>query len=433
MRIRRNFWYVIAALLAFLVLPSDYFRPTAEIFREAGAKPLSLYLISTVLVGFIARMSITSRMASLKGRTGIGLLLLFLGTILNFFSLELHGVEKVAHIDGNYTPYGQFIRQAAMFWFLLLSLAASAIFWSQIIRRVRLGYVITVTTLIHLLLYLYEALSPDGMHSIAAWFKTDLGIGRASGLTTEPSYWGVYSACMIFCLSKLQMHRFFKLGLIGLLALSAILSNSKTFYLIFFCLSAWAIVSATRHTRLKSLAIFSAIGLPALAYAAIALGAATPADNMSSLQRFGGSVVALNVWLNSLPVFGIGFGQFNFFYDPSMGLPGYDATPEAINLFKFDGLTRASTYNLYIRSLLEGGLPLLLLMVAGILFALLRVYRLQSHSDYAIRQNAGIAGILIGSGAAFWLTQDSFSNSYIALGMGLVIAVSDRARRVCRA
>lgn len=404
----------------FLILPLDWFAPTGKMLREFGAKPSAPLLVLGSILIFLAQPVNTLRLDKATYRTACLLIFVcFLGTASFWINLACSwsgfGREK--------NPITQFIAQAALFAaFSIVVVIHAGYFKNSQYRSFALS-TLPAVVIIQLTLFILDAVGVvSHAHGLLSLFRIGGGfeMDRPSGLMSEPSYFGAFAA--MYGLPLLMIgpaHKRLLRGLLaGILFVAAILIRAKTFIPVLvleFMVFLWWRGRAVFRLRYIALAIVLVV---ASAFVIISNATFDLQENLSSVDRFGSTQLALNVADAGYGFTGIGFGQFHFFYRPEFA-PNYIFSSEEAQAQMTGSIeSRASTYNLYIRILVETGI-LGLAAFSFLIFKLLRDAK-------ADKRQATLFGMLIVAGSlGFLLTQDTYFYPPLAVGIAILLGCAD--------
>ena len=181
------------AWLLAILLPVDWFAPTGELLREFGAKPASLVLL---LGGLYGLLTIRPTSSTYRRRETYTALLFAAIGLLGTVGFLLNITMEWSDWRFNRNPLTQYVLQSA-----LIVVSALAIIGNG---RLALRYPIAksflnalpAAALMHLLIWSLEAsdIISDSA-GLLLLFRTDGGaIERATGLMSEPSYYGTMAA-----------------------------------------------------------------------------------------------------------------------------------------------------------------------------------------------------------------------------------------------
>jgi len=415
MLLMRQTLFTILLLVILVLLPIDWFAPTGLLLREAGAKPLNLFLLICMLalcVGgkpvFFARVYPSiSLQTYLAG-------IVFCGTVA--FLINIAFMPSVPLSDRS--QVFQYISQTVMLLLFMAGLQTLIYFFGDTAMRQRVMGLLPLAASLHLLFYALEGLQifSQGAPGMLALFRNEQGlIDRPSGLMSEPSYYGTFAAMYAIPLVIFGgQHKILKRILAIALLATALLIHAKTLFVV---LGAQLLYLATARKSPTMRAMFGTI-LVAVVLAVIymIMNGATPNldENLSSIMRLGSNVLALNVATEGYGLIGVGTGQFHFMYRPEFAPDYLFLSQEAVDqIYEVSG-RRASTFNWPLRLLVESGLPGLFL--ASLM--LLRVFWSLRRTTDRITQTGlcFVAGSL-----GFLMTQDTYALPSLAFGLALAM------------
>jgi len=233
------------------------------------------------------------------------------------------------------------------------------------------------------------------------WIAHPATPGRAGGNLRQPNHLSsllVWSLAALVCLHEawierprgplLAVGRAVSLVAMGALVLGVVLTVSRTGMVCVLLLAVWGIAdrSLSRFTRML---LWLAPVLYVLAWMFATAGAQTFAGD-SQIHRSDPSSSRFGIWANALsliaqhPWFGVGWGEFNFAWT----LTPFPGRPGAF----FD-----HTHNLPLQLLVELGIPLALLVMGLLLWALWKAFAAsrQAHSADVLTQRSALVMVLM--------------------------------------
>jgi len=404
-----NKFFIISALF---LMPIDYFYPTALIFREAGAKPFNLYVLLYLFVYLLLKGRIHFRYFKSESNFYL-ILILFLGIIAFILNSSL-----VYYPPNNRSPEIQFIFQTLIFiLFIVIFNGLRIYFFNNEFRKSVLN-MIPIVVLLHLIIFgleFFEFINANDP-GIIIYFRNNAGlIDRASGLMSEPSYFGVFSGIFILPLIFIcKKYRILNIVMSATLFIASVIIQAKTFFIVIFPQVIFLIFSKERSRKIKIV-----IGLLTVLLAAMAIYTINTSkvidfqQNLSSANRIGSGILGLNVAISGFGLLGLGFGQFHFFYLPEYSPDFLFLSQEALDQMNNVNDSRASTFSLPIRVLVETGV----LGVIAYLTFVIKLFKNFSASKDPITQ----LGLLFIMGSiGFLLTQDSYCLPSLVFGLALV-------------
>jgi hypothetical protein len=402
-------------LAVLILLPIDWFSPTGQLFREAGAKPLNLFIMLCYLTFILTSGKFfVKNLQSRVNVSGYLLTILILGTFAFFINCL-----TFYYSSSNRTPEFQFFSQFSMFLMFIFIYQGFTLIFSKSTYRECVIQIIPTAVLIHLTFVFLEfhGIFSIGNPGILSLFRSNAGlIDRPSGLMSEPSYFGTFAGMYAIPLIFINKSNRIINGLMALaLILVSIEIQAKTFIIVFASQLIYLVLGFKKTKIVKILiticiVIFIGIAL----YVLLQTQALNFEQNLSSVMRFGSNMLTLNVATSGYGLMGIGFGQFHFFYTPEFSPNFLLLSKEALDQMSNVNDSRASTFSLPLRILVETG-------VAGLFIAVLLAYRIFSRfhsSEDPVTQ----VGLLFLSGSlAFLFTQDSYCLPSLAFSLALVV------------
>ena len=413
---RYHAWAITVALV---LLPIDWFGPTGLLLREAGAKPASPFL-ALVLVGLLLSPHRSVRLNPEAWRFMVACALV---ACIGSFSFGLNLIMGWSTLEWNRNPIAQFCGQLAMFLlFAAILLSLLTLLQTKGARDFLLRALPWVAAL-HLSMFALEASGALGNNPVILLFRTDIGlIDRASGLMSEPSYYGTFAALfgvplMFTGTGPRALRRLLGMTLIA----TAVLVQAKTMFVV-LAAQALYLLLAPHGSRLARPMLLLGCAIAGIAALSVVqdTGANNLDENMSTIMRVGSTATSMNVATAGYGVTGIGFGQFHFFYTPRFAPDFLFLSQEALDQFSHLSPLRASTYNLLTRTLVETGIGGFLLLFGSIAAIL---WRRRRATDEATR----VGMLFIFGSIGFLTTQDTYCYPPLALGLALTLSASTLA------
>jgi len=406
----------VLVLLILILLPIDWFAPTGLILREAGAKPLNVLLL-IILSWLLLRRG--TRVFLARSRLPVQItfaLIIFCGTVSFFLTMLILPPVSLS----SRSPLLQFISQTAMLLLFMSSLQTLIYLFSKTDWRKKVLDMIPIAALFHCCVYLLEAAGVFSGDSsgVLALFRNEQGlIDRPSGLMSEPSYYGTFAALYAIPLMLLDKRSVFKY-LLGLaLLISALLIQAKTMFLVIGAQFAYLLFIKNKPPHLRFMLWMFLLGvIPTSLFMIMNTGALNLEENLSSINRLGSSILAWNLTLDGYGLFGVGIGQFHFYFLPNYAPDFLFLSQEALDQMSGVSEWRASTFNLPLRLLVETGIVGLLLYV-GLMFA--AVYLARRSTDVATH----IGMCFVFGSLGFLMTQDSYCLPSLAFGLAMAMTI----------
>ncbi len=392
-----------------LLLPIDWFEPTGILFREFGAKPASILITLGGLYGLIIL-----RPASREYyRRELWLVVVFFLVIfLNMIAFSSNIILNWSDFNGARSPLVQFVTQTLLIFVAFLALLGNFRFFSRIEIEAALIFALPRAAITHLFFWCLETTFPEIIRPILSDFRVNgVFIERASGLMSEPSYYGTMAA--LFAIPLLLAPQFHgknssKILAAGLLV-SAITVSAKTMVIVAGTQVLFLLLFG-RLGRAKALIVFILLSATAIFFIQTR-SALNLEQNLSSINRIGSVHLAANVAASERSFIGIGAGQFHFQYRAENAPTYLFASDEAISQMSSDANTRASTYNFPLRVFVELGVVGFLLVFIGIIYLL-----------FIFNRKLILAQMLLLGSLGFLLTQDTYMYPPLILSCSLIIA-----------
>lgn len=409
-------WLKFYIFIAVFLLPMDWFVPTGAVFREFGAKPATLVLTVGGLFGLLQGLNRRAAISSCEYFVLLGFVsLLALGyssALLNFM-LDWSGALS------DRSPLTQLITQSL----LIVACGIAVVGNAMLLRFFKVGDAIARSVVlavgIHLTVFFVEASGlVDDSAGFLALFRADGGaIERPTGLFSEPSYFGSFAALYGTALFLIR-GSFALRTLCAFLALllygCAIWVGAKTLIVVAGAQVGFFLLNQRMSVRNLIIALLmTGSVMAATLYFIQTFAALNVEENLSSAMRLGSALLGINVISEGYGLFGIGIGQFHFFYREEFAPSFLFLSKEALNQFSFDAQNRASTYNFFIRVLLEMG-------VIG--FGLLIIYLVKLWRTKLPSSMAFVSMIFAG-GLGFLMTQDSYFYPPLVFSSAMILAV----------
>ncbi len=401
-------------MVALLLLPIDWFSPTGLLLREAGAKPASPFL-ACILLWFLATRAEPVAANLVIRRT---LRSFALVGCAGGFAFGVNLLLGWSAFDWSRNPIAQFAGQAAMFGLFVVVFMGWLVLLRRPASRELAMRALPWVAAVHLLCFGLEAGGVlTGNNPFLLLFRGESGtIDRASGLMSEPSYFGAFAALFGMPLIVTGSRWRILHGLLGIsLMVCAYLVQAKTMFIVLAAQFVYLTTVTHRHRWTKPL-ILAIAGLAGVALSfMIQSSAAADLDaNLSSVMRVGSTILSANVARAGYALSGVGFGQFNFFYLERFAPDFIFLSQEALDQFGHINVQRASTFNLPLRLLVETGVAGFLIFFGSIASVL---WRLRKATEPATR-----VGLLFVYGSlGFLTTQDTYCFPPLAFGLALAL------------
>lgn len=407
---------VLSLLTALLVilLPIDWFEFTGNLLREAGAKPAILVSVALAAMALLMRPR-RRRCSMFENQVGWTFFaLLYLGTVAFLLNLLL-GWSAFSYAR---SPLLQFASQAGLLLLFGFTVHGLMRLFSQPAMRDIAVRVLPWAAVLHFAVFALESLGLiESSSGWLSWFRTDGGaIERPTGLTSEPSYFGtlaaLYGTPLILQVREWRPLR----ALLGLaLIVGAVMITAKTVFVVLLCQLLLLAVYGRGNSRTHYwLALLIALVLLLAVWTATTTEAIDLETNLSSVMRIGSNLLAANVSLTGYGVAGVGLGQFHFFYQERFAPDFLFASAEALSQFDLSVDQRASTFNLFLRLLIETG-------AAGLLVFLALLHHSLRIAGKSLEAGARLGFLLVAGSIGFLSTQDTYFYPPLALGLALAL------------
>lgn len=399
--------------LVALCLSIDWFYPTGSLLREFGARPATPLLT----IGGLAALLLLSPPSRSARRLESFVIAFFCALLLlgaAAFALNMTAGWSTSSFGR--TPLTQFLAQSAMALVAGIAILGNARIASRYDVITPLIRMIPVVAAIHLLVWCLEAAQVLHGSAMLDLFKPPGGAtDRASGLHSEPSYYGTMAALFAFALFVLPA-RGLRRGLYVCVAIAlvatSIVVTAKTFVVVAGAQAMYLVFGHRYARHIRAYAVIFLLAAVGIMYFYTKNHAALSVeDNLSTAMRFGSAQLGVNVAAAGYGVLGIGIGQFHFFYKEEFAPDYLLLSKAALSQMGGDVEQRASTFNFYVRVLLEtGALGFLLLM-----YAMISIGRidLPAREFFLLPMFVGAAGFL--------LTQDTYFYPPLVFTSALII------------
>ncbi|MGH8218257.1 MAG: hypothetical protein ACREUT_06795 [Steroidobacteraceae bacterium] len=404
-----------------ILLPLDWFAPTGHLLHEFGAKPATALLTLGGMAGF-ALLPPRRLSPSLIERSAVLFFAAWLA--LGFTAALLNFIMGWSTWNDLRTPVTQLVNQSS-----LVVCCAIAIIGNARLARAHpiaelLGRYVPLATVFQLTIFALEAFGALSSSSLPLSLFRAVereGFNRPSGLFSEPSYFGTFAALYgssLLCLPARGTKRLAYIALAATLYVSSVLIGAKTFVVVIamqvaYFVSRWA---RSLGTRAAAFGLIGAVAACAVFFIQ-RYSALNVQSNLSSAERLGSSLLATNVAARGYSLPGIGFGQFHFFYRDEFAPAFLYLSSEASLQLTPDAPNRASTYNFYLRVLLETGAAGAILLVV----ALRRLWRVALPDEHSYVE------MLFAGALGFLFTQDTYFYPPLVVATALIMAAAPRA------
>ncbi len=409
-------------ILMFSTLVVDGFPAGGAILREFGSR-ITNFLLLVPLIGLLIKRRLSSDSFAF---TRAGLLLLVIASIgipalnLPVTALQSSALSNHAYID--------WVLQFAM----LLWGLTSYWLWRELLRDVsiqHLAALITIGAILPLVCFIGDLFGSQPLEAILSLVRIKRD-PRPSGLATEPSLYAAWLAFawpwVLFQCTRAEFYatRLATCLIFAGLVITAYLSNARTIAaIVVLQLAFYAIyVTASRRgiSRYRALLVLTFCTVAVFAAFAQSLASLTNVDLGSNIGRIGSTVTAARVaWGH--PLAGVGIGQLKYFfgaYAPDFALVSEEILSYANGAAEF----RASSFNLFVRLVMEFGFPLGLLFGWVILRPLFQSVRQGMTNPFVAYPVVAAIG-----GVGFWLSQDQYGYQPAILSLAILANVSPGA------
>jgi hypothetical protein len=400
--------------LILVALPIDWFSPTGQLFREAGAKPANIIISMLGIIFLIRGRNIFSTKHRFNAQTYFGIILYF-GTFAFLVNITFFTNMN----NGGRTPLFQYASQALMILMFMFVLQSLTYLFKNRSLRDYAAKMLPVSALVHLTFFLIEYFfgHTTFVNEILSVFRNESGlIDRPSGLMSEPSYYGVFAALYGLPLIMIYGARSLLFIVLGIaLLITAYMVNAKTMFMVLALqlMFLFFVKKMPYHMR-TSYFIIVATSLPAALMLATSTAAFNFDDNLSSVMRVGSSITALNAALDGYGLIGSGIGQFHFLYKPEYAPDFLFYSTEGVIQLYGESENRASSFNYPLRILVEIG------TIGLVIIFLLAVKSIRTVCSS--KDSVSLVGLsFIGGSFGFLMTQDTYCLPSLAFGLALVL------------
>lgn len=415
-------WEHAYVALVMLTLPIDWFAPTGLTMREFGAKPCAILLT----IGGVAGLALTRRLRTANRSIEFSCLIwiiamLAVGTLVALINF----IAGWSSWDLSRNPLEQFINQS-----LLIIVAGVALVGnSRLLRATEMLTLIPrylrTAAVVHLAIFAVQAAGVLGdTYAPLSLFRVQTAeeAHRATGLFSEPAYFGTFAALygsVLLALPGARSGKVFNWCIAGVLFACSVAIGAKTFVVVLGAQVAYFVLRRANSWFRRVLALLALLIVSACALFFIQRYSALDVQrNLSSADRLGSTVLAANVALQGYGLTGVGTGQFHFFYRDEFAPDFLRFSKQGALQLSPNAPNRASTYNFYLRVLDEFGIIGFILLVVG-LWIIWRA-RLPEERTYA--------GLIFAGSMGFLLTQDTYFYPPLVFSVAIIVAIVESKR-----
>jgi hypothetical protein len=409
--------------LLLAALPMDWFSWTGQLLREGGARPA----IPIMTLGSIYMLVLRSRSVSkiLQNETKRQLVVFGLIASCGAFGFCVNIWFSWSYFGGGKDPFFQFMSQSVLFLLMpILLVGHAALFKSTEVRETVMQYLPWVAA-IHLAVLGLEAANvlvasnyPLSLfRNVPDYLESDYQY-RFSGLLSEPSYFGntaaLYGLPLILIKLGKNKLRILHIGIGVALVVAACLIGARTVIpTILFGISAFGWQTRYQLFTPSRLLVVLTVIVAAVGAASL-MSALDVSGDLSSAYRLGSVVTALNVARAGYGLSGLGFGQFHFMYKIQF-VPSFALSSSEVATQLSTGVeSRASTFNLFARYLVETGIVGLGLWVS-LIWRYIKIGRFFQDPSLAL------GATMMGASIGFLTTQDPYCFPPLIFGMALIL------------
>lgn len=429
--------YSLTILIIIFLLPIDNFALGAELFREFGGRPFNLFISGLIIFSIIASRDIISNRSLYRWQINFFIILIVgvyfssLQFLINIKSLDLL-------IIGPRPPLFSYITQLGLMFSSVVFLVYLNYYFSLKIENILIliKKYFFIVAFLHMIVFLFDFFAIQGWSIvfIDQFITSVRGVPlgwRPTGLMTEPAHWGAFVSfvwpILWFKYNEKEnlSYKYLSKILVIILIFASITTSSRTFLIIFAIQISFFLFIMKLP---KSLIIIKALLITVFIFGASILitmfsDVFNVNESLSSAARLGSTLAAMDI-ASDYFLTGIGIGQFHY-YLSQYAVSIITDLPELQDILTGNAISRASTFNFYIRLIVELGL-------VGF-FAFMYIIG-KSVSGYRIlfkADNENYTGVILSlvGAMSFWLTQDSFLYSpaifFIALGLAFREKIAD--------
>ena len=413
-RIKNIYSFILVFALLF-TLPMDWFSPTALLFREAGSKPACVILMIISLCELLHLIYIKKGLNFPIKLFNYYLTILYLGTLGFLISILFYKLDFSYYKN----PLVQFVGQAGLFVLSFTSLFCLTSFLKRKKISYLFIYLVPIVALVHLVFFNLDLMGVIDFEIIPfSLFRIEGNsmLGRVCGLMSEPSYFGAFAA--LFGLPLLLMKSYYRLRyrLLGIfLLVAAVFAQAKTMFIVIFFQLIILFIYTKNFNFKKIFIVFGALFVFGLLYLISVGQNINVNENLSAAMRFGSTILGFNVASQGYAITGLGFGQFHFYYNPQFAPNFLLLSDEANYQFQSHAETRASTYNFFIRILVEAGILGFLVCCKSLSFILNKV-------RYSNDEQSMLGLLFLSGSIGFLMTQDTYFYPPFVMGCSLILS-----------
>lgn len=414
----------LGILLTTLII--DGFPPGIDVLHEFGARLTNFLLILSGL-GLLVYGRVRTRPLSLSLQDSVLWIVVLL--IVPATNLPV----AVLQAGAGASVLTDWVKQYLMFFWGVLSFFIWRGTLAEFDAR-RYSAIATVTALVPVVLFFLEfADSSNAITTMLGLFRRKFDI-RPSGLATEPSIYAAWISViwpLVFYRARnarRALRRAAAAVVLGLLVISAYLSNARTFAVVMVLqliyVSYWSVQRRQSwRSRIRSFLIILCVaaGIVVVLLSSL-LSVVHVSGNQSDIARFAYTITGINVSL-AHPLVGVGIGQFSSFF--AQYAPQFAAVSgEVMTHINGAAVYRASTFNLFVRLFVEFGIPLGLVFSVIIVRPIVRAPKSPVRDPFLIYAALSAIG-----GVGFWLSQDQYGYQPGILSLAVLSLVLEGAMR----
>jgi hypothetical protein len=411
-------------LVVMVLLPMDWFAPTGALFKEFGAKPATLVL---TLGGLCGIAFVNVRRSSRNSVEFVALIVFAAWMALGFLAVLANFMMGWSDWHSDRSPFVQLFTQSGLVVACAIAVVGNARLMASFPVATLAARYLPAAVLVHLIMFGLEAARVLDANAppLVLFRAVEQHEGhRITGVFSEPSMFGTFAALYGTALLSLEVRHGRKL-LYALMAIalfaSSIWIGAKTFVVVVGVQAAYFVLRRTRSLATGIAAVGALTAVVACGVFFIQYYSTLDVrENLSSADRLGSALLASNVIAHGYGLPGIGFGQFHFFYRAQFAPDFLYLSREASQQLNPDAANRASTYNFYLRVLLETGLT-------GFIVLVLALKKL-----WSVELSGRLAWIpyIFAGALGFLMTQDTYVYPPLMFSSALIMSVLESRRCV---
>jgi hypothetical protein len=408
-------------LVVMVLLPMDWFGPTGVLFKEFGAKPATVVL---TLGGICGMAFVRGGRAARNSVEFIALVLFSAWLALGFLAALANFLVGWSDWHSDRSPFVQLVTQSALVVMCAIAVVGNVRLMALFPVATLAARYLPAAALVQLVIFGLNAADvlSNAAPPLSLFRASDHEGGRPTGLFSEPAMFGTFAALYgtaLLCLPARHGWKLVHWVIAAALFASSLMIGAKTFVVVVGVQAAYFVLRRTRSLATGIAAV--GVLIPVVACAVYFIQAYSTLDvreNLSSADRLGSALLASNVIAHGYALPGIGFGQFHFFYRDRFAPDFLFLSREASLQLTPNAPNRASTYNFFLRVLLETGLT-------GFIVLVMAIKKLWS---VEVPPRLTFIPYIFAGSLGFLLTQDTYVYPPLMFSSALIMSVLESQR-----